>query len=170
MVSCLTKWRPRLPKDMSTGKEKKKKDIACRPLSALLCSETNCSSTSTVSFHAIFIRITDQHYLMKDIMGGNFHAPIDLAFKRVLENGCGAGDWTVVSVFLLFLYVLHRKQKKGRSLSFSISFSFGFLVVGERYMPAALISNLKRCFSLHLFGAGRIFRCFLLYLSIVHLN
>ncbi|KAF9282713.1 hypothetical protein BGZ88_010882 [Linnemannia elongata] len=40
-------------------------------------------------------RITDQHYLMKDIMGGNFHAPIDLAFKRVLENGCGAGDWTV---------------------------------------------------------------------------
>ncbi|KAG0320340.1 hypothetical protein BGZ97_000259 [Linnemannia gamsii] len=39
-------------------------------------------------------RITDQHYLMKDIMGGNFHAPIDLAFKRVLENGCGAGDWT----------------------------------------------------------------------------
>ncbi|KAF9121093.1 hypothetical protein BGW39_010854 [Mortierella sp. 14UC] len=40
-------------------------------------------------------RITDQHYLMKDIMGGNFHAPIDLAFKRVLENGCGAGDWTL---------------------------------------------------------------------------
>ncbi|KAG0202442.1 hypothetical protein BGX33_009704 [Mortierella sp. NVP41] len=40
-------------------------------------------------------RITDQHYLMKDIMGGNFHAPTDLAFKRVLENACGAGDWTL---------------------------------------------------------------------------
>ncbi|KAF9922736.1 hypothetical protein FBU30_007133 [Linnemannia zychae] len=40
-------------------------------------------------------RITDQHYLMKDVMGGNFHVPIDLAFKRVLENGCGAGDWTL---------------------------------------------------------------------------
>jgi hypothetical protein len=65
-------------------------------------SETNCSGTFL--FHAIFIRITDQHYLMKDIMGGNFHAPIDLAFKRVLENGCGAGDWTVVSVLLLLSF------------------------------------------------------------------
>ncbi|KAG0208505.1 hypothetical protein BGX28_000559 [Mortierella sp. GBA30] len=40
-------------------------------------------------------RITEQHYLYKDVMGGNYHAPIDLAFKRVLENGCGAGDWTL---------------------------------------------------------------------------
>ncbi|KAI8604531.1 hypothetical protein EDD21DRAFT_210132 [Dissophora ornata] len=32
---------------------------------------------------------------MKDVMGGNYHAPLDLAFKRVLENGCGAGDWTL---------------------------------------------------------------------------
>ncbi|KAF9184669.1 hypothetical protein BGZ50_003536 [Haplosporangium sp. Z 11] len=40
-------------------------------------------------------RITDQHYLMKDVMAGNYHVPIDLAFKRVLENGCGAGDWTL---------------------------------------------------------------------------
>ncbi|KAI7822163.1 S-adenosyl-L-methionine-dependent methyltransferase [Gamsiella multidivaricata] len=40
-------------------------------------------------------RVTDQHYLMKDVMGGNYHAPIDLTFKRVLENGCGAGDWTI---------------------------------------------------------------------------
>ncbi|KAF9927575.1 hypothetical protein BGZ67_007435 [Mortierella alpina] len=40
-------------------------------------------------------RITEQHYLYKDVMAGNYHAPIDLAFKRVLENGCGAGDWTL---------------------------------------------------------------------------
>ncbi|KAI8349586.1 hypothetical protein B0O80DRAFT_417525 [Mortierella sp. GBAus27b] len=40
-------------------------------------------------------RITDQHYLMKDVMGGNYHVPMDLTFKRVLENGCGAGDWTL---------------------------------------------------------------------------
>ncbi|KAG0346478.1 hypothetical protein BG004_001645 [Podila humilis] len=40
-------------------------------------------------------RITDQHYLMKDVFGGNYHAPIDLAFKRVFENACGAGDWTL---------------------------------------------------------------------------
>ncbi|KAG0257698.1 hypothetical protein BG011_003808 [Mortierella polycephala] len=40
-------------------------------------------------------RITDQHYLMKDVMAGNYHVPIDLTFKRVLENGCGAGDWTL---------------------------------------------------------------------------
>ncbi|KAG0023418.1 hypothetical protein BGZ81_008145 [Podila clonocystis] len=40
-------------------------------------------------------RITDQHYLMKDVFGGNYHAPMDLAFKRVFENGCGAGDWSL---------------------------------------------------------------------------
>ncbi|KAI1308436.1 hypothetical protein EDD11_004287 [Mortierella claussenii] len=40
-------------------------------------------------------RVTEQHYLMKDVMGGNYHAPLDLVFKRVLENGCGAGDWTL---------------------------------------------------------------------------
>ncbi|KAF9351184.1 hypothetical protein BGX34_000743 [Mortierella sp. NVP85] len=40
-------------------------------------------------------RVTDQHYLMKDVMGGNYHVPMDLTFKRVLENGCGAGDWTL---------------------------------------------------------------------------
>ncbi|KAF9960566.1 hypothetical protein BGZ70_008568 [Mortierella alpina] len=40
-------------------------------------------------------RITEQHYLYKDVMAGNYHAPVDLAFKRVLENGCGAGDWTL---------------------------------------------------------------------------
>ncbi|KAF9981849.1 hypothetical protein BGZ65_003508, partial [Modicella reniformis] len=40
-------------------------------------------------------RITDQHYLMKDVMGGNYHVPMDLTFKCVLENGCGAGDWTL---------------------------------------------------------------------------
>ncbi|KAG0001352.1 hypothetical protein BGZ80_004339 [Entomortierella chlamydospora] len=42
-----------------------------------------------------FDRITDQHFLMKDVMGGNYHIPMDLTFKRVLENGCGAGDWTL---------------------------------------------------------------------------
>lgn len=42
-------------------------------------------------------RITDQHYLMKDVMGGNYHVPMDLTFKSVLESGCGAGDWTLVS-------------------------------------------------------------------------
>jgi hypothetical protein len=47
-------------------------------------------------------RITDQHYLMKDVMGGNYHVPMDLTFKRVLENGCGAGDWTLVSNLLFF--------------------------------------------------------------------
>lgn len=89
---------------------------------------------------------------MKDIMGGNFHAPIDLAFKRVLENGCGAGDWTVVSECssLLSLQVLHRKERKGCGFSFSVT--FGFLVVGERYMPAALIFSLKRCICLALGG------------------
>ncbi|KAG0339074.1 hypothetical protein BG000_002923 [Podila horticola] len=40
-------------------------------------------------------RITDQHYLMKDVFGGNYHAPMDLAFKRVFENACGAGDWSL---------------------------------------------------------------------------
>ncbi|KAF9210310.1 hypothetical protein BGZ59_009611 [Podila verticillata] len=40
-------------------------------------------------------RITDQHYLMKDVFGGNYHTPMDLAFKRVFENGCGAGDWSL---------------------------------------------------------------------------
>ncbi|KAF8979927.1 hypothetical protein BGZ46_004845 [Entomortierella lignicola] len=42
-----------------------------------------------------FDRITDQHFLMKDVMGGNYHVPMDLSFKLVLENGCGAGDWTL---------------------------------------------------------------------------
>ncbi|KAG0256019.1 hypothetical protein DFQ27_005963 [Actinomortierella ambigua] len=40
-------------------------------------------------------RVAEQHFLMKDVMGGNSHVPIDLTFKRVLENGCGAGDWTL---------------------------------------------------------------------------
>ncbi|KAF9580024.1 hypothetical protein BGW38_003491 [Lunasporangiospora selenospora] len=40
-------------------------------------------------------RVTEQHYLMKDVMNGNYHVPMDLTFKRVLENGCGAGDWTL---------------------------------------------------------------------------
>ncbi|KAF9110979.1 hypothetical protein BGX27_005554 [Mortierella sp. AM989] len=42
-----------------------------------------------------FDRVTDQHFLMKDVMGGNYHVPMDLTFKNVLENGCGAGDWTL---------------------------------------------------------------------------
>ncbi|KAF9977114.1 hypothetical protein BGZ73_006988 [Actinomortierella ambigua] len=40
-------------------------------------------------------RVAEQHFLMKDVMGANYHVPMDLTFKRVLENGCGAGDWTL---------------------------------------------------------------------------
>lgn len=116
---------------------------------------------------------------MKDIMGGNFHAPIDLAFKRVLENGCGAGDWTVVSgCFFAFFtcctegrkgVAVHDCQQDWKGTRFFFPF-FGFLVVGEHYMPAALISNLRGYIFLRSVGAGMIFRCFPLYLSIVHLN
>jgi len=56
--------------------------------------------------------------------------------------------------FLLSLHVLHRKERKGvlvhvrqqhrKGTEFFLF--FGLIVVGERYMPAALISNLKRYF------------------------
>lgn len=55
-------------------------------------------------FRVLLDRITDQHYLMKDVFGGNYHAPMDLAFKRVFENGCGAGDWSLVSEFSIVFF------------------------------------------------------------------
>lgn len=57
------------------------------------------------SFRVLYDRITDQHFLMKDVFGGNYHAPMDLAFKRVFENGCGAGDWSLVSEFSIVFFV-----------------------------------------------------------------
>lgn len=38
-----------------------------------------------------------QHALWKYIGGGNSHAPLRFDIDRILDSGCGLGEWTMVS-------------------------------------------------------------------------
>lgn len=40
-----------------------------------------------------------QHALWKYIGGGNSHAPLRFDIDRILDSGCGLGEWTMVSFF-----------------------------------------------------------------------
>jgi hypothetical protein len=49
-----------------------------------------------------------QHALWKYIGGGNSHAPLRYDIDRILDSGCGLGEWTMVSV----LVTVGRRRKE----------------------------------------------------------
>lgn len=55
-----------------------------------------------------------QHALWKYIGGGNSHAPLRYDIDRILDSGCGLGEWTMVSLFFVITLGVEERRREDK--------------------------------------------------------